>query len=263
MGDAGRAGSHLRFFVAEDAVGAWREAEEIFDTSVWRLRRGKGRHFVLGTAFEPAQPYWVAGFDIELKHFDIARLTPYQDIPVEQVVEAALRVLPRMVLMHRLLAPPTGMLVHAAGGVVAGRTHLFLGQSGAGKSTLSRLLLTHGGVEVVNDDRMLLTHGGGPDEWTAWGTPWPGELRIAHDRHAPLGALLFLDKSDRNTLEPLAPLDALERLIPLVSIPWYEVELVANALELCNRLVTEVPTYALRFRPDRGAVDAVAALASK
>lgn len=248
----------LHFFAGEEEIRGWRDAEEILATVNWRLRRGRRGLFVVGTAFDPPQPFWVAAGDAALSRFAVARLESPVAAP-KHVIDAALRIVPRLVLMHRLLAPPTGVLVHCAGARIGGSMLLFPGVSGAGKSTMSRLILEHGAGEVANDERMLLTRR--DDEWTAWGTPWPGELGIAHNQHGALGGVVFLEKSDRTRAEPLSPQDALARLIPVVSIPWYDGTLTSGALDLCHRLVAEVPVHLLHFRPDESAVAAVRALA--
>lgn len=255
--DSDGAESFLCLFVEEGEVAGWREAAELLATTAWRLRRCNGRTFVVGTAFHPPQPFWVAGVDAGMRRFDVARVTSVPEVPVGQTMESALRILPRLAIMHHLLESSTGLMVHAAGALVAGRMHLFLGPSEAGKTTLSALFLKYGGGEVVNDERLLLTRTGAAPIWTAWGTPWPGELRIARNRHAPLGGVFFLEKSERTSIVPLDPREAAERLIPLLSIPWYDAGLVLEAFGLCERLVAEVPAHALRFRPDRSAVDAV------
>lgn len=260
--DSDGAESYLRLFVEEDEVAGWREAAELLGTTAWRLRRRNDRHFVVGTAFHPPEPFWVAGVDAGMRRFDVARVKSVRDVPAEQTMESALRILPRLAIMHHLLESSTGLMVHAAGALIAGRMHLFLGQSETGKTTLSTLFLEHGGGEVVNDERLLLTRAGDAPAWTAWGTPWPGELRIARNRHGPLGGLFFLEKSERTTIVPLAPREAMMRLIPLLSIPWYDETLISRAFDLCERLVNEMPAQVLHFRPDRGAVSAVLARAT-
>jgi len=164
-------------------------------------------------------------------------------------------------VMHRFLKVSQSLLIHTAALCIDGRNYLFPGFSGAGKSTLCKQFLGRTDCEIVNDDRVMVRGDG--DGWMAWGTPWPGELQIALNQHAPLAGLCFLEKSDRTPIEPLAPQQALERLLPLVSIPWYDARLVPIGLALCERLVMENPVYAFRFRPDRSAVDAVLDLAAR
>lgn len=254
-------GPTWRFFVGESELEGWLRAEVVFETPVWNLRRAPGGHFVVGTAFDPPRPFWVARTDASFAHARVAHLAGEPGIPRQAIVEPALRVLARLRLMYGLLDGDSGLLVHAGAVEVDGRFFLLAGCSGAGKSTLARQFRETGAGRVVNDDRVVVSRGAAG--WAAWGTPWPGELGIAEDRHAPLGGLLFLRQAERTVLEPLSAGDALDHLLPLVSVPWYDAERVPRALDLCRRLVEEAPVHLLQNRPDGSAVEAVRELASR
>jgi hypothetical protein len=252
----------LLFEEDETALNGWRKAPRLFDAVMWSLRRARDRYYALGLAFKPPRPFWIGSCDLEMARFRV--VTPRTDPPIPRsiAVEFPVRILSRLAFMHRHFERSDGMIVHTAAAAFADRMFLLLGQSRAGKSTISRQILAHGEGELVNDDRMILTSEPAPGSpWTAWGTPWPGELSVARNRNAPLAALLFLKKSDRSFVEPLPPQAALKKLLRLVSIPWYDDELVPKALDLCDRLVREAPPYVLHFCPDPSAAAAVADLA--
>ena len=138
-------------------------------------------------------------------------------------------------LMMYFLAVNRGTLIHAAGASIAGRGYLFAGRSGAGKSTFSRLLA--GGdvpCDLLSDDRMAIRLL--PGGFRIFGTPWPGDAGIAANRDAPLAA-------------------ALDETLRVVSLPWYDPEVMSGALASClNGLVTRVPAYAFYFTPTPAAV---------
>ena len=171
------------------------------------------------------------------------------------------------VLMINHLAPRGGALVHAAGAVVDGRALVCPGVSRAGKSSISRLFVSAGlGDSLLSDDRIILRpvpHGAvdgtglatGPGVFQAWGTPWPGDAHIAMNDCAPLAALLFLVKADATEIVPLTPGEAMRRLMPVVSCPWYDLERGNLVLETCARFIESVPSYDLRFRLDAEVVD--------
>jgi hypothetical protein len=150
--------------------------------------------------------------------------------------------------LHRL----GGLLLHAAGVAQDGRGVVVAGVSGAGKTTVSRLLRqVRPELAGLSDDRVIVTPGGagGKAGWYAWGTPWAGEGRIASPARARLAALVLLRHADAESLRPLSPGAALERLLPAVSVPWYSPPLAELALAALERLLTEVPAWELAFRP--------------
>lgn len=163
--------------------------------------------------------------------------------------------LDQLLLMNHL-SSRGGVIVHAAGAVIDGRALIFPGVSGAGKSTLSRAFTDAGlGDALLSDDRVIVRSlDGAPGHFQAWGTPWPGEAQIARNACAPLAALLFLVKASANEVVPLAPGAAMRRLMPVVSGPWYDAERSGPVLDICARIVENVPCYDLRFRPGREAV---------
>jgi hypothetical protein len=169
--------------------------------------------------------------------------------------------LDQLLLMYHL-AGRGGVIVHSAGLELAGKALVFPGVSTAGKSTLARVLVEAGLKDsLLSDDRIIVrTMGGessacGPDDGAArgllaWGTPWPGDAKIARNACAPLAALLFLVKDERTFLVPLSPGEAMRRLMPVVSCPWYDSERLPGVLDTCARLAEGVPCFDLHFRPD-------------
>ncbi len=160
-------------------------------------------------------------------------------------------------LLDFLLPSHGGFVCHAAGLFHCGRAILCAGKSGAGKTTISRLAATHAHLEVLSDDRVVLRQdSAGP---RLYGTPWPGEGRMAVPASAPLAALVFLRHADEgaphDTLTPLSPAQALDRLLPVSSILWFDGVRMEAALDVCAELVATVPAYELSFRPEPSALD--------
>jgi hypothetical protein len=154
------------------------------------------------------------------------------------------------VLMNHL-SSRGGVIVHSAGlemNVGGDEIGLvFPGASGAGKTTLSELLLEAGaGTGLLSDDRMILRTGS-DGSVRAWGTPWPGDAGIARNRSVPLRSLLFLIQADADEIVPLTSGEALRRLMPVVSCPWYDRERFPGVLDTCGNVVTNVPSHELRF----------------
>lgn len=164
--------------------------------------------------------------------------------------------LDQIVVIHHL-HQLDGLLLHAAGIARGGSAVAAVGVSGAGKSTVARLLRTvRPELAGLSDDRVIAaprTPGPGA-EWDAWGTPWAGEGRIASHERARLSALVLLRHADARALRPLEPDDALARIVPAVSIPWYSPPLAERALQTLAELVAAVPVWELAFRPLPGDV---------
>jgi hypothetical protein len=148
--------------------------------------------------------------------------------------------------MH-ILAQRGGMLVHAAGIDFNGKGYIFPGQSGAGKSTLTQQFVGKEGMDLLTDDRMVIRKLDG--SFQAFGTPWPGEAGIALNKKVPLSGIFFIHHGKTNRIEGIVPQKALERLLPVTSVPWYDEEVIPKMLSLCEDLVSHVPTYELCFKP--------------
>jgi hypothetical protein len=170
---------------------------------------------------------------------------PEVDHPVQYPVD--------QLLMMYHLAPRRGLLVHAAGLVSAGQGLIFPGVSGAGKSTCTRQFMARGWPALLSDDRIIVRELG--ERFRAFGTPWPGDARVAVNASAPLGGIFFLARGDRHAAVPLSPQEALPRLLPVTSLLWFERELLAEQLATCERLLQRTPAFELRFRPTPDLVD--------
>jgi len=158
-----------------------------------------------------------------------------------------------LVLMMYALAERSGVIVHSTGIALDGRGFLFPGVSGAGKSTLTRLFSSTSNAVRLSDDRIIVRDtGSGP---RMFGTPWLGEAGVCADGNAPLSAILFLKKSSTNSLTKLDQKQAIERLMPVASVPWYDRDLIAPILTTCEKIVSKVPAYDFGFTPTSDAVE--------
>ena len=162
--------------------------------------------------------------------------------------------LDQILLMH-LLARHEGALVHAAGASIGGRALIFPGKSGAGKSTLAGLLAGRPGLELLSDDRIAVRTVDGT--FAAYGTPWPGDQGAALNEKATLCGICFLRHADADRIEPLTPSQALERLLPVTSVPWYDREAMSGVLSFCDALLAQIPAYDLHFKPGARVADMV------
>ena len=223
-----------------------------FDSGeTWRLFRD-GPGYVLRY-----EPFWVARISEDASdvtvHLGPDHIRKHDDGKVT-ITSPISYPLDQFLLVYAL-AQRSGILMHAACVSVGRSGYIFPGRSRAGKSTLTGIFAGAGGMEPLSDDRIVVRKIG--DGLRAFGTPWPGEGGIAVNRGTDLAAMLFIVHGNDNRIRPLAPRAALERLLPVASIPWYNTAMLGPLLGLCEELVGRVPSYEFAFRPDASAADAV------
>lgn len=159
----------------------------------------------------------------------------------------------RTIFMLALPLRGRGLMVHSAGfllpnglGVVAP------GVSGAGKSTLAQLLRAGGeGVTVIGDDRIAVTSE--TPRLRMWGTPWHSSAGTAVAAQGDLGALVFVARGSGAALTPLASGVALRRLLRTVGLPFWDPSATEFALQMIDRMVTEIPSYEFTYAPSAAA----------
>ncbi len=159
--------------------------------------------------------------------------------------------LDQILLMH-YLARIGGMIIHSAGWRRNNSGWIFAGKSGAGKSTLSNLIVSETGGTFLSDDRIAVRKIG--QEYLMYGTPWPGDAGYAVNESVPVKGIFFLNKGIQNDIKRLTISDAIVRLMPVVSIPWYDREKVTLMMDFCDALMGCIPMYELTFKQDKSVV---------
>lgn len=220
----------------------------------WRLFRDGDVRRLVWDGSDPGDPLWLLEFVPGMPSVTVycgSRLI--EGTGASKALQNPMHYpLDQLLMLYQLAEKGKG-IVHSAGLVLEGMCIVAAGRSGAGKSTLARCWAAlHGNESLLSDDRMIV--GRSPVAVDAYGTPWPGELGAARNEHRPLGAMVFLEKSKSNRLTPIPPKEAMERLLPVVSIPWFDPEIMAIALTNIECWVEGVPAYRFEFTPDEGAV---------
>jgi hypothetical protein len=154
-------------------------------------------------------------------------------------------------ILCALLAYRTGgLLVHAAGLLVGGQVHLFIGHSGSGKSTVVALSSQ---ALALGDDLILLR----PEEtgWRAYGTPfWNPEATRREGQSASgiLAGIYSLVQDREVYLQTLSPAAATAELAANCPVVSGDVAQLSGLLGRCQQLGAEVPVHRLHFRKDPG-----------
>ncbi len=164
-------------------------------------------------------------------------------------IDSLLRILHSLILAKR-----GGFLLHAASGICEGKAYLFSGVSGAGKTTMTRLAPNH--VVLLTDEISYVR--GGSGQYSAFGTPFTGELaRSGENCSAPIAALFFLEKGLENRVDAVhAPL-AVERLMRNILFFAQDRELVEMVFATACEFVSRIPVYQLTFYPQAQVWDEV------
>jgi len=225
---------------------------------MWSLFRDGATRYVTHTGWGIDAPLWSAELPLDAAAVRVhcGGVLVCREAG-QTVVSSPMRYPLDQLLLTYVLARRAGVLLHSAGIEYGGKLWLLAGRSGAGKSTAAALLKGREGIALLSDDRIVVRRRGA--SWTGYGTPWPGEARVAANRQAPLAGILFLKQSQDNRIEPLPAMQAVERLFPVASVPWYEPELFPDVMASCGRLAETVPTYELNFRRDAGAAEMLVA----
>lgn len=148
-----------------------------------------------------------------------------------------------------------GMVFHASGLDDHGRGIVFVGHSGAGKSTQLDFWNAEPGVVAMNDDRIAVRPNA--NGAMCYGTPWGGSSNIARNHAAPLSALVLLEQAPHNDIKKISPAAAAALLVPRMFLPYWDKTLMQRALANLNNLLTQVPVYQLRCRPEPAVIELV------
>ena len=148
-----------------------------------------------------------------------------------------------------------GVVFHASGLDDNGRGIVFVGHSGAGKSTQLDFWSADPGVVAMNDDRIAVRSNA--NGAMCYGTPWGGTSDIARNHAAPLSALVLLEQAPQNDILQISPAAAASLLVPRMFLPYWDQALMQRALANLNTILTRVPVYHLRCRPEPAVIELV------
>lgn len=257
-------GDHqIHIQILDEPVPAVQQETLLFRADpLWSIHQDNRFYWIVLHPPELQKPLWVARFDQNftqgivycsghVKNNRDGKIILFNPVayPLDQI------------LLMSYLAKIGGMLIHATGCSYHNSGWIFAGKSGAGKSTLSNLLVKTPGSRFLSDDRIIIRKVS--QEFLMYGTPWPGEAGYALNESAPLKGIFFLSKGNKNTISELKPSDAIPRLMPVVSIPWYDREKVELMVTFCDDLMKKVPVYELSFVPDEAIADMLISFMNK
>ncbi len=241
-----------KFRVHHDSFPEKSRGKEIFDSgSAWSLFRDQGKHVLQDSSFDFDPPpnqlvilesdFKSGNIYINDKLFKNLLLDPL-GFPLNQV------------LMILLLSRCKGVMLHACGIDDRGYGYLFLGNSGHGKSTIARLW-SENQATVLNDDRIIVREKNG--ELLMHGTPWPGDFKEVSSKGLAIRKLFFLRHGEKNSVVPKNSTEAVLMLLTRCFPPIWDKKGMEYTMDLCHRIVQNIPCYEFSFEPDRNIVDFV------
>lgn len=147
-----------------------------------------------------------------------------------------------------------GILMHTAGIVRDGQTHLFFGHSGSGKTTACRVSADK--FSILNDDLILLIPQN--DKWLAYGTPFWNPTQIKPtNQSAPVVGMYLLHQAPKVSIQELAPGQATAALISNVPVIPQDPNRSLKLLDILSMLQKSIPVYELNFLPDNSFWDVI------
>lgn len=146
-------------------------------------------------------------------------------------------------LFNRILLKYNGCMLHSSAVVVDGYAYLFSANSGTGKSTHTQLWLKHFGDRafIINDDKPSLRMEEG--NWYVYGTPWSGKHNINVNTRAKLGAIVFLERAETNSIKPLDVKTAIPLFFNQTIRSMNNVDKMELVLEKMEQILTSNPIY--------------------
>ncbi len=142
-----------------------------------------------------------------------------------------------------LLAPHGVLMLHGATVKAKDKAFAFCAPSGTGKTTHIKLWLSlFPDVTVLNGDKPLLRRRG--DSFTVYGTPWCGKEGWNTNDKAPLSAICFLERGERNAIRRLSAEEALGRIFEQLLKPSGALG-IDGLLSVVDGLLSSVPMFLL------------------
>ena len=147
-----------------------------------------------------------------------------------------------------------GSYLHSSALLFDGKVYLFSANSGVGKSTHTKKWLKRfpDRAEIINDDKPSFRFI--DDKCIVYGTPFAGGTSVQQNKSGELGALVFIERSEENSLEKIPPSRSISLLIN--QSPGRANEQIGERqLELFSMLLTKYPAYLLKCNLDDSVVD--------
>lgn len=138
-----------------------------------------------------------------------------------------------------------GFMLHSSGVVVDNYAYLFSANPGTGKSTHTDLWVKYFGsdrAKIINDDKPAIRMA--EDEIFVYGTPWSGKTDQNINMKVPLGAIVFLERSEENWIKRIEPKEAIPLILQQTIRPR-EQDVMIKLLDMLDKVLSDIKLYRL------------------
>lgn len=151
------------------------------------------------------------------------------------------------------LSTRRGLMLHSSLVDFNGKGIMFVGPSGIGKTTQAELWMKYRDAVIINGDMALIRE----EEagFTGYGCPWHGSSPYCENRQVPLCGIIVLEQAKENRIERLSGVTLIERMMNNIFLPHWYPRGVEAAMETVDHLLSQVPVYLMKCRPDEEAVE--------
>ena len=151
------------------------------------------------------------------------------------------------------LSTRSGLMLHSSLVDFDGKGIMFVGPSGIGKTTQAELWMKYRDAVIINGDMALIREE--EDGFTGYGCPWHGSSPYCENRQVPLCGIIVLEQAKENRIERLSGVTLIERMMNNIFLPHWYPRGVEAAMETVDHLLSKVPVYLMKCRPDEEAVE--------
>lgn len=151
------------------------------------------------------------------------------------------------------LSTRRGLMLHSSLVDFNGKGIMFVGPSGIGKTTQAELWMKYRDAVIINGDMALIREE--EDGFTGYGCPWHGSSPYCENRQVPLCGIIVLEQAKENRIERLSGVALIERMMNNIFLPHWYPRGVEAAMETVDHLLSQVPVYLMKCRPDEEAVE--------
>lgn len=142
------------------------------------------------------------------------------------------------------------LLIHASLVRNGGYGYAFIAKSGTGKSTHSARWIEHiEGTDLMNDDNPIVRVIN--DKVFIYGSPWSGKTPCYRNISAQLGAIVKIERAQKNYIERMSPTIAFTQILPSCSSMKWDKVIYRNTYDNVIELIEAMPyNFTMHCMPD-------------